>query len=99
MLICSSSPRKEWDFYVFEPNGQRFRSTVEIKNYVENNPNIECDLEVTNTFLPENLQKSYSPMKKYNGAKYLSFFSSRSLKTREKYISFAQLVLLSLYIF
>ena len=33
------------------------------------------------------------------GAKYLSFFSSRSLKTREKYISFAQLVFLSLYIF
>ena len=27
------------------------------------------------------------------------FFSSRSLKTREKYINFAQLVLLSLYIF
>ena len=33
------------------------------------------------------------------GAKYLVFFSSCSLKTREKYISFAQLVLLSLYIF
>ena len=33
------------------------------------------------------------------GAKYLGFFSSRSLKMREKYISFAQLVLLSLYIF
>ena len=33
------------------------------------------------------------------GAKYLVFFSSRFLKTREKYISFAQLVLLSLYIF
>ena len=33
------------------------------------------------------------------GAKYLGFFSSRSLKTREKCISFAQLVLLSLYIF
>ena len=33
------------------------------------------------------------------GAKYLVFFSSRSLKTREKWISFAQLVLLSLYIF
>ena len=32
------------------------------------------------------------------GAKYLGFFSTRSLKTREKYISFAQLVLLSLYI-
>ena len=34
-----------------------------------------------------------------NGAKYLIFFSCRSLKTREKYISFAQLVLLRLYIF
>ena len=34
-----------------------------------------------------------------NGAKYLAFFSSRSFKTREKYISFAQLVLLTLYIF
>ena len=33
------------------------------------------------------------------GAKYLVSFSSRSLKTREKYINFAQLVLLSLYIF
>ena len=33
------------------------------------------------------------------GAKYWGFFSFRSLKTREKYISFAQLVLLSLYIF
>ena len=32
------------------------------------------------------------------GAKYPAFFSSRSLKTKEKYISFAQLVLLSLYI-
>jgi hypothetical protein len=30
------------------------------------------------------------------GAKYLGFFSSRSLKMREKYISFAQLILLSL---
>ena len=33
------------------------------------------------------------------GAKYLVFFSSRSLKKREKYISFAQLVLLILYVF
>ena len=33
------------------------------------------------------------------GAKYLGLFSSRSLKTREKCSSFAQLVFLSLYIF
>ena len=38
-------------------------------------------------------------MEEDKGAKYLGFFSSRSLKTREKCISFAQLVLLSLYIF
>ena len=34
-----------------------------------------------------------------SGGKYLGFFSSHSLKMREKFISFAQLVLLSLYIF
>ena len=33
------------------------------------------------------------------GVKYLCFFLLSSLKMREKYISFAQLVLLSLYIF
>jgi hypothetical protein len=33
------------------------------------------------------------------GAKYLVFFSSLSFETREKCISFAQLVLLTLYIF
>ena len=33
------------------------------------------------------------------GAKYLVFFSSRSLETREKYYSSAQLALFSLYIF
>ena len=37
--------------------------------------------------------------KSFIGAKYLVSFSSHSLKTREKYISFDQLVLISLYIF
>ena len=36
---------------------------------------------------------------RFLGVKYLGFFSSHSLKLREKYISFVQLVLLSLYIF
>ena len=31
-----------------------------------------------------------SLFEEFIGAKYLGFFSSRSLKTREKYISFAQ---------
>ena len=50
-------------------------------------------LMMTSVFSP-NLN-CFSP---FLGAKYLSFFSSRSLKMREKCISFAQWVLLSLYI-
>ena len=43
-----------WDIYVFAPNGQKLRSNVEIKKYLENHPDVECDSEVTNiskTFL------------------------------------------------
>ena len=36
-----------WDFYLFAPNGQKFRSNVEIKKYLENHPNVKCDMEVT----------------------------------------------------
>ena len=36
-----------WDFYVFAPNGQKFRSNVEIKRYLENHPDVKCDFEVT----------------------------------------------------
>ena len=35
----------------------------------------------------------------FQGAKYFIYFSSRSLTTREIFISFAQIVLLSFYIF
>ena len=38
---------ERWDFYVFAPNGQKFRSNVEIKKYLENHPNVKCDMEVT----------------------------------------------------
>ena len=63
---------------------------MEIQKYVENNPNVECDLEVTNTFVPENFQRSSSPMKKgrpmkkYNGAKYCYFFSPLVPSKQEK---------------
>ena len=40
---------------------------------------------------PQNKGRSMSGSRGL-GAKYLGFFSSRSLKTREKYISFAQFV-------
>ena len=49
--------------------------------------------------IPQKSYPAYCTLCKVSGAKYLSFFSPRSLKMREKYISFAQLVLLSLYIF
>ena len=40
-------------------------------------------------WVPESLMDT---IKSVIGAKYLKFFSSRSLKTREKYVDFAQLV-------
>ena len=36
-----------WDFYVYSPDRQKFRSNVEIKNYLEKNPRVKCDLQVT----------------------------------------------------
>ena len=38
---------ERWDFYLFAPNGQKLRSNVEIKKYLENHPDVKCDLEVT----------------------------------------------------
>ena len=62
-----------------------------------NNPIVPLMLGIT--FVHLACQK-FSSRKHSLGAKYLiSFFSSLSLKTREKIISFPQLVLLSLYIF
>ena len=38
-----------WDFCLISPDDKKFRSNIEIKRYVENNPSIKCDLSVTNT--------------------------------------------------
>ena len=38
---------ERWDFYLFAPNGQKLRSNIEIKKYLENHPNVKCDMEVT----------------------------------------------------
>ena len=38
-----------WDFYLISSDNRRFRSNPEIKRYLENNPNVKCDLSVTNT--------------------------------------------------
>ena len=49
-----------WDISVYGPNGERFRSNIEIRKYLERNPEVECDLDVTNTYRLKNMQKDQS---------------------------------------
>ena len=37
-----------WDFSIFNPEGKKFRSTVEVKKYIENKSEITCDQKVRN---------------------------------------------------
>ena len=50
-------------------------------------------------FFSSQMNKLIESSSSHLGAEYLVFVPSRSLKTRETYISFNQLVLLSLHIF
>jgi stress-induced morphogen len=52
--------KKGWDFYVFNPEGRKFRSNIQIKKYLEKNPDVPCDLEVTNTCKPKGLRSTPS---------------------------------------
>ena len=40
---------KHWDFHLIYPNGKQFRSTIEVNKYLDSNPMIDCDRNVTNT--------------------------------------------------
>ena len=51
-----SADRDRWDFYVYSPNGEKFRSNPEIKKYLDMNPEVKCDLDVTNTSRIKNSQ-------------------------------------------
>ena len=55
-----SKEKNRWDFYIFSPSGKHFRSTPEIKRYLEENPEVKCDLDVTNTFYPSEMKHSKS---------------------------------------
>ena len=44
-----------WDFYIITPDGKKLRSSVKVKEYLEKNPNVLCDIQVTNTNRPKNL--------------------------------------------
>ena len=40
---------------MFNPSNEKFRSNVEIKKYLDNNPDVKCDLNVTNVQVPKEL--------------------------------------------
>ena len=46
-----------WDFYLFSSDDKKFRCYPEVERYLENNPNVKCDLSVTNTKWPSTLKK------------------------------------------
>ena len=59
--VSSHRPNKQaWDIYVYGPNGERLQSNIEIRKYLERNPEVECDLDVTNTFRTKNMQNHQS---------------------------------------
>ena len=71
----------QWDFYVYAPDGTKLRSNVEVKRYLEKNPDIPCDLELTNTFRPRDLQ-NLPPKKKLQSSKELqNSLMERSLQS------------------
>ena len=41
-----------WDFYIITPDEKKLRSNPEIERYLEKNPDVDCDREVTNTSRP-----------------------------------------------
>ena len=45
-----------WDFYLFSLDNKKFRSYPEVERYLKNNPNVKCDLSVTNTKWPSTLK-------------------------------------------
>ena len=48
-VALKSKKFDRWDFHVLSPQGKKFRSNIEIRKYLEVNPDIKCDRNVTNT--------------------------------------------------
>ena len=64
---------KTWDFFAFSPNGKKFRSTVEVNRYLDQNPDVQCDRSVTNTLKPSDLTSPKSNGMVHNCRKDNSF--------------------------
>ena len=77
----SKTGEKTWDFYVFNREGKRFRSTTDVTKFLDSNPEVKCDREVTNT------SQSWSyrtPSKKTGTLKETKLKSSPAQKTPAK---------------
>ena len=61
---------KNWDIYLISPDNKRLRSNVELKKYLDENPNVKCDLSVTNTQTPK---QTNSKKEKKSSAKLIKF--------------------------
>ena len=46
-----------WDWILFSPDGKKFRSTIQVQRYLQGNPDVKCDISVTNTSTPDDLTK------------------------------------------
>ena len=84
---------KTWDFFVFSPNGKKFRSTVEVNRYLDQNPDVQCDRSVTNTLKPSDLTSPKSNGMVHNCRKDNLFVSSDILRWAKHFEKNIQLVL------
>jgi hypothetical protein len=49
-----------WDFYLHTPTGKKLRSNVEVAKFLAENPDVKCDISVTNTARPTDLPKFHA---------------------------------------
>ena len=70
--------KEHWDFYVFAPNGKKLRSKNEIKKFLERNPSVKCDLDVTNTSSVKNSKQS--KLKKVTATKAIALTATAPLQ-------------------
>jgi hypothetical protein len=64
--IDKTTDAYRWDIYIIHPDGKKFRSTIEVERYLDENPYEKCDRSVTNTTPPNDLPKNKSKINKNN---------------------------------
>ena len=69
--------KDHWDFYLISSDNKKFRSNAEVKRYTENNPNVKCDLSVTNTQFNDSLKNLEMPEPKKE-PKTISFIKTKA---------------------